>query len=207
MTISPYPCISKSPEKIAFLGHTGVGKTSLINTLFDLDWFVDPALSSTKKLQSFTGKISRTIVELDNLWTVFDTPGIGENYIADDHYFPILCEAFHSSTILAWVVQANTRAYADDQTAILKISETKLESTLYGKKHCIVVNQVDKLYPENWDVVNNKPSLEQQEVIDGKLDLVFGRFKDYLPLTSRDCVIPLSVEKLYGFNELIRFIS
>jgi hypothetical protein len=191
-------------EKIVFLGQTGAGKTSLINTLFDLQLFVDSALSSTKELYEHTGKISKRIADFEKKWVVVDTPGVGESEVADEIYFSMLCEVFHSCTVLAWVVQADTRAYSEDQLALLRLTSDK--SNFPKAKCCILVNQIDKLHPENWDIVSNQPSVEQQRLIPEKLDLVYSRFCKYFPI-ERNNIFPVSAQKIYGFERFLNVLS
>jgi uncharacterized protein len=187
-------------EEIVFLGQTGAGKTSLINTLFDLEWFVDPALSSTKELHRHTGRISKRIADQEKHWVVVDTPGVGESEVADGLYLSMLHEVFHSCKVLVWVTQANTRAYSEDQVALLKLTSDR--ANFPKAKCCILVNQIDKVHPENWDLARNRPSVEQQKLISEKLELVYSRFHKYFPV-ERDNVFPVSAQKVYGFEQFI----
>jgi uncharacterized protein len=191
-------------EKIAFLGQTGAGKTSLINTLFDLDWFIDPAISSTKELSEHKGKLSSRVSQLEKEWVVIDTPGVGESEVADESYFPMLHKTFHTSQFLVWVVQADTRAFSEDQLALLKLTSEKV--SLPTAKCCILVNQIDKLYPENWDLVCNRPSEAQQRLIPEKLDVIYSRFSKYVPVERSD-IFPVSAQKVYGFEDFVDLLS
>ena len=189
---------------LAKFGQTGTGKTSLSNTLFGLNWSTDYAVACTQTVMQHKGKIcSEFALNQDLTLQIFDTPGVGESEYADNNHFEDIQNTFHSVDVILWVVQADTRAFAEDQKALLKLTEDKQK--VPDAHYVIALNQIDRVYPENWDVFNNKPSSEQLSIISKKIDLVLKRFSSYIPIKKQN-VIPCSVLKNYGISTLVKTI-
>jgi uncharacterized protein len=190
---------------LAKFGQTGTGKTSLSNALFGLNWATDYAVACTQIVTEYQGKMLPEINEGKNLtWRLCDTPGVGESEYADEQHFLPVYETFHTAHVILWVVQADTRAFAEDQKAILKLTDNgeKIPSAHY----VIALNQIDRIYPENWDSNNNLPSPDQLLLIPEKINLVHERFARYIPIGKQN-IIPCSVARNYGLNNLVNTIS
>jgi uncharacterized protein len=192
-------------KTMAFLGLTGAGKSSLCNAMFGLKWNTDDAIACTQKVFSHEGiMITELSKDYEKEWRVLDTPGFDESGEADDHHIIENYEAFHSTDIIIWTIQSDTRAFAPDQKAIIKLTE-KGEKNPSGR--CIIaLNQIDRVYPENWDLNNNKPSPEQSSLIPSKVKLVYQRFHKYLPI-SINSIVPCSAVRSYGLHELVKLIN
>ncbi len=189
---------------LAKFGQTGTGKTSLSNALFGLNWGTDYAVACTQTVSKYEGKMLPEISQGKDLtWRLCDTPGVGESEYADDEHFEHIYETFHSADVIMWVVQADTRAFAEDQKAILKL--TKNKQKVPDAHYVIALNQIDRVHPENWDMAKNTPSTEQSSLIPEKVKLVHQRFSRYIPVEKQN-IIPCSVVKNYGLNNLVNTI-
>lgn len=173
----------KNKYKIAFFGKTGSGKSSLMNSIFNTNFGTDNVVACTKELQFFE----------DEKVIAMDTPGIGEEIISDEDYFPIYKKALNSANLIFWVFQADTRVYKTDQLALIKFEPEIKEKT----KFIILLNQVDLIGFGDWDKTFNAPSNEQNKWIDEKaLDLKIKLGK-YIPANQTE-VVPVSA--IHGYN-------
>jgi uncharacterized protein len=190
---------------LAKFGQTGTGKTSLSNALFGLNWSTDYAVACTQIVTQHEGKMLPEFSKGKDLtWRLCDTPGVGESEYADDEHFEHIYQTFHRADVILWVVQADTRAFAEDQKAILRLTNNKQK---VPKAHYVIaINQIDRVYPENWDIENNMPSPEQSSIILEKINLICERFSNYLPI-EKNQIIPCSVAQNYGLNHLVNAIS
>ncbi|MEA5603977.1 GTPase family protein [Nostoc sp. UHCC 0252] len=191
--------------KLAIFGQTGSGKTSLSNILFGLNWQTDNAVSCTQEVHQHEGKLALFSNRTSNLtWQLLDTPGVGESEVADEEHFQSVYSAFHSTDVILWVVQADTRAFAEDQKAILKLTDDLQK--LPNAHFVLALNQIDRIYPEDWDEDKNVPSHEQFSLIPEKINLVYERFHPYIPVCRQD-ILPCSVLKNYGLQNLVNILS
>lgn len=197
--------IQSSLPTLASFGQTGTGKTSLSNSLFGLNWCTDYAVACTQVVTRHEGKILSEINKGEDwTWQLCDTPGVGESEYADEEHFAQVYETFHSADVILWVIQADTRAFAEDQKALLKLTEN-------GKNrpqahYVIALNQIDRVYPENWDFVKNCPSSEQSSFIPEKINIVYERFSPYIPIRKTN-IVPCSVLLSYGLENLVNIIN
>lgn len=105
---------------ISVFGKRGVGKSSTLNTLFNLDFSTDAAVACT--VESSSKIIQNTFNDNFEAIEVIDLPGIGEGYGSDEIYMPFYEEVIPRTDTLLWITQANVRAYKHDQRMFNKIS-------------------------------------------------------------------------------------
>jgi uncharacterized protein len=190
---------------LTILGLTGAGKSSLCNALFGLNWATDDAIACTQEVQSYEGKMISLLDSNGNKeWKLLDTPGFDESGEADEHHITKNYGAFHAADIIIWTVQSDTRAFAPDQKAILKLTEKNQK--IPSARYVIALNQIDRIYPENWNFERNEPSQEQISLIPSKVELVYERFHKYLPI-SIDSIIPCSALRGYGLRDIVKSID
>lgn len=190
---------------LAIFGQTGAGKTSLSNVLFGLNWRTDDAVACTQTVSEHSGTIAASFNQGKSFhWRLLDTPGVGESEEADDVHFQQLYNSFQNANVILWVVQADTRAFREDQESILRLTDNGQK---IPKTHFVMaINQIDKVHPENWDTVNNAPSSEQSSLIPEKINLVHKRFSPYIPIQAQH-IIPCSAMKGYGLANLVNVIN
>jgi uncharacterized protein len=190
---------------LAIFGRTGTGKTSLSNALFGLNWLTDDAVACTQNIHQHEGKIISSINgEKLPEWRLLDTPGIGESEEADKKHFPQLYKSFRSVNVILWAVQADTRAFKEDQEALLRLTDNR--RTIPEAHFVLALNQIDRVYPENWNVQSNAPSIEQFSLIPEKVNLVYERFSPYIPIAKQH-IIPCCAKRKYGLENLVKSIN
>lgn len=103
----------KKPFKVSVMGQTGVGKTSLINALFETDFETDPVRPCTKEVQSH-------VVESDDGTKLefFDLPGLGEAGPVNQKYIDEYIDKVEQSDVIIWAIHADIRSVAQDEKAL-----------------------------------------------------------------------------------------
>ena len=101
------------PFVVSIMGQTGVGKTSLINALFNTKLRVDAVRPTTKEIERVTIKNAKghTII-------FCDMPGIGESEHADSVYLAEYRKQLLESDIVIWAIHADNRATVFDVQTI-----------------------------------------------------------------------------------------
>lgn len=187
----------KNTVNVAFFGRTGVGKTSTINNLFNLNWKVAHGKAATKEL-------TKKVVEIETKdqvckVLVIDTPGFGESTSVD--YTSCHKEAAQMADCIFWLYQADVRYFSTDQKALLNVRPLVSERASFF----IGLNHVDLIHPQNWDSKANMPSMEQRKNILLKSDIVLEKLKRYLPPQSVP-VIPYSAKCKYNLELILEKI-
>lgn len=140
----------RAPLKISIMGQTGVGKTSLINALFNANLKVDPVRSTTKEIDTpFIFK------SLDNELWFYDLPGIGESNKTDNDYLEKYKQMLRQSDIVLWAIHADSRSYVYDHDALQKIFESvdpRLQAQLMSRI-TFLLTKADLLTPAPWYLV------------------------------------------------------
>ncbi|MBN3064891.1 GTPase family protein [Pectobacterium aquaticum] len=137
---------------IGIMGKTGVGKSSLCNTLFQGE--VSPVSdNSACTRQALTFRLSsgqRSILFVD-------LPGVGESEDRDRDYAALYQHWLPRVDIVLWLLKADDRALSIDQHVYRTVIGER-----YRDKILFVLNQVDKLEPSHeWDWDAQQPSLNQ----------------------------------------------
>lgn len=103
----------KKPFKVSVMGQTGVGKSSLINALFETDFETDPVRPCTRKVQSH-------VVESEDGTKLefFDLPGIGEAGPVNQKYIDEYIDKVEQSDTIIWALHADVRSVAQDEKAL-----------------------------------------------------------------------------------------
>jgi len=142
------------PPRIAVMGKAGVGKTTTINELFNMDWTISHAAAGTREPRTEYFDLTSDVKV-----AVIDMPGLGEDLDADIKYFAMYQDLMPNVDVVLWIVQANARDLSEDQRILKEVVSTGSRETL--KRVVIGLNQVDKIGPGNWDEKLNYPSPDQ----------------------------------------------
>lgn len=140
----------EKPLSAAIFGQTGVGKSSLINSIFGTNFAVDDVRPCTKSPQSHQARD-----ESGNEIIFWDLPGIGESEDADRSYLDMYLAIAKSSDVIFWAFQADTRSVGVDTAAFKHITaQLKAQSNQqyvdFISKVCVVMTKVDAVSEDSW---------------------------------------------------------
>lgn len=191
------------PHTIVFLGKTGVGKTTTINHLFDLDWNTDNVVACTKKPQV----ANIYIVNNDYKYKirVVDLPGIGESIEEDLRYMKFYRQWVAQANTIVWITQADTRAYKRDQIFLKKLlglcSSSISIILALNKIDCLEVKKNQE--PFNFNTC--LPSVDQKKMIQEKIEDIYQVFSNVISpkiLFNKDQIIAYTCIYNWGLNDL-----
>src|SRR5713226_9256006 len=108
-----------APLVASVMGQTGVGKSSLINAIFNTHLKTDPIRPCTKEIERVVlkGKSEH------ELW-FYDLPGIGESDKADTQYLTMYKQMLADSDIVFWAIHADNRSVAFDLDALHRLLDS-----------------------------------------------------------------------------------
>lgn len=180
--------------RIAILGKTGVGKSSLCNALFGADTAsVNDVEACTRTLQEITLQTGSKKIHL------VDVPGVGENRERDKEYFKLYSDILPEMDVVLWLIKADDRSYSNEQTFFENLIKPHIEQ---GKKFFFVISQADKTNPVrgwNWD--KHLPSDEQIANLERKKEDIKRTFSYY----GRS-IVAISAEEEYNLSILMATI-
>lgn len=138
---------SSKPLTVAIMGQTGVGKTSLLNALFDTSLQVGDVRPTTRVPEPVTvpGSTGHPL-------TFWDMPGLGESAHADQAYLAMYRQKLSASDVVLWAIHADSRSTLLDASALdamLAGSSAALRRTLISKM-TFVLTKVDLITPPPW---------------------------------------------------------
>lgn len=169
------------PFKISIMGQTGVGKSSLLNALFNIKLQTDNIKPCTKEIEIH--KIKN--VENAEIW-FYDLPGIGESVEADDKYLLMYLEKIKECDIVLWALNSGNRSITFDLIAIKKLIsliKNKKEQVEIFNKILIVLTKVDQIIPPPWIISKKKeecdfsPDLEALNIIENKKKYYYSELR------------------------------
>lgn len=189
---------------VCFIGRTGNGKSSLINSLWNTGFTTDSLVSCTKQLVSAT-IMSEEILGYEAI-CVYDTPGIGE--FSSDSVYERYYE--HAVSIADCIVLVTTFDRTDAPAQRLLMRLRRHINNKKNVRFVIALNHIDsrvitdsESHYEPWNDEINMPSDKCLENIQERISLLNEKFKDkFLPFQ----VIPVCAVRDYGIEELKKSI-
>ena len=183
-------CLEKEQVNILLVGGTGVGKSSTINALFDIDGVNNTSVikakigigpnPETKLIQSY--KLNENIV-------IWDTPGLGESISADilnsREINKLLRKETESGSYLIDLVLVVFDGSSRDYSETLQI--VKIALGAIGDKERIIfgINRTDMiLQGYGWDYENSRPKEELKPFIEKKINYITNLLKSELNIDS-----------------------
>lgn len=196
---------------VAIIGKAGVGKTTTINNLFDVDDFVAEVLSFEQKghigdVRRGTTKAIRKRFDLKigiGL-DIIDLPGLGDDIRRDKEFEEIYRQILPQCDIVLYVLKADNRTLGEDERILQNIVLPSCDK----KKIIIAVNQVDILGENeglHWDTRINLPDERQEILIKTKQKNIAAMFSEDLDVEA-DKIVCYSAIKRYHLLELLHSI-
>lgn len=196
---------------VAIIGKAGVGKTTTINNLFDVDDFVAEVLSFEQK--GYIGDVRRGTtkairkrfdLKIGIGLDIIDLPGLGDDIRKDKEFEEIYRQILPKCDIVLYVLKADNRTLGEDERILQNIVLPSCDK----KKIIIAVNQVDILGENeglHWDTRINLPDERQEELINVKQKDIATMFSEDLGVEA-DKIVCYSAIKRYHLLELLHSI-
>lgn len=187
------------PYNICFLGRTGNGKSSLINSLFGTALMTDPLIPCTKILSTST--ILTTEVTGFNAISAYDTPGIGE--FSESEPYQLYYQYAVSKANCIVLVTTLDRTDAPAQRLLMSL-KTFIDERR-KPKFIIALNHIDSRVTVNckddqvWDDLSNSPTELRMNQISERQQIIKDKYSDkFLPFE----VVPVCALRGYGIDVL-----
>lgn len=186
--------LKKQELNIMFVGATGVGKSSTINAIFDMEiakvgYSVEPETDTIQKY------------EIDNI-VLWDTPGLGDSPEKDKTYALQIANALKERDADGNLLVDEVVILIDGSNRDMKTAYEVIENVIIpyiGEKDRIViaVNQCDMaLKGRYWNYDENRPEAQLSSFLDEKVNSVKERI-----LSSTGMITsPVYYSALYQYN-------
>jgi uncharacterized protein len=189
--------IKRESLTVSVMGQTGVGKSSLINSLFGTDLPTDPVRPGTTQIMKHEvqGKFGHKVV-------FYDLPGLGESSQGDRVWIPQYQQHLRESDIVIWAVLADSRSFKYDLTTLATvINGLNQEQQVYFLSRIVfVLTKTDLLTdpqtPVHWSLV--KQGVDESFFLpDKNLSNLIQRKEDYFREVFIDPFKPLIKARTY----------
>lgn len=186
------------PPNIAFIGRTGVGKSSTLNALFNAGLKVHNTRPSTKKPKII--RVETVKKRGKGVLHFYDMPGVGESKKMDKKHLETYKKVLADCDLAVWVLSEDDRDLAFDEQFI----EQFIDNNNLGLASRLVIgiNKVDRIEPNNWNNKYNLPSREQEHAISDRVAYVREVLGRVLPEITKDRVVAYSAKQHYRLAEL-----
>jgi len=148
--LEQFKSIIHRPFKVSIIGQTGVGKSSLLNALFNLNLKTDAVKPCTKEIEEIpiTNPQGHTLL-------FYDLPGIGESTEADEQYLQSYRTHLLESDVVLWAIHGDNRSVTFDLESLHKLMSSfdKAQHAQLMSKLTFVLTKTDLLYPPPWFLV------------------------------------------------------
>jgi predicted GTPase len=138
---------SGKPLTIAIMGQTGVGKSSLLNTMFGSRLRVGDVRPTTKVPEPVTvpGSTGHHL-------TVWDMPGLGESARSDHAYLAMYRDKLSESDVVLWAIHADSRSTLSDASALdaMLAGSSAAQRRALVSKMTFILTKADLITPPPW---------------------------------------------------------
>lgn len=189
------------PPKIAVIGKAGVGKTTTINSLFNVEWHTSETITGTTKVQMETFDF-----EGNSKLTIIDMPGLGDSKANDKEFIEIYKKMLPSVDVIFYIIQADDRGLGEDERIIKEVI-SKCGNNIC-KNFVIGINKVDLLGKNidlKWNNFSNLPSEEQENYIKKKCEETIKRLSKATDVKEK-AITYFSATKCYNLYSVLNTI-
>lgn len=188
--------LRRKPLTIGVVGVSGVGKSTLVNTMCNTDLPTSPTVACTREFESQDVSITVRGGAVEGYRTklrVVDAPGLGESVEQDPAYLEMYRSELPKCDVVLWLSAARNRAIALEQQYLAELVGVN-DRIVFG------LSQVDLVDPLDWNTEVNLPSGEQagnmQEICRDRAD----RFSRTIGATVE--FVPVSAGRRYNLQPL-----
>lgn len=190
---------NEPPPRFAFIGETGVGKSSTLNALFNAGCEVSHIEACTQVVKGVEVDVDE-VGGMKGILLAYDVPGLGESRLKHREHLELYEKVLKEVDVALWILDAQNRAIASVQESLIKIQEINpnlLERMVFA------LNKVDLVYPGEsaWHQLANIPSEEQEKNITGRIHDVKKKIREVIP-HWRGTVIGYSANRRYNLPQL-----
>ena len=178
--------------KVGIFGKTGVGKSSLCNSLFGKE------ICEISDVEACTRQPKEVFLNMGNQkgLKLIDVPGVDESRDRDEEYAKLYASLLPELDLVLWLIKSDDRALASDESFYKNIVKPHIDE---GKAFFFVLNQVDKIEPfREWDEDRHEPGPKQFQNIHKKINDVSAFFG-----VAASKVIPVSANEKYNLSKLV----
>lgn len=191
---------NEPPPRFAFIGETGVGKSSTLNALFNAGLEVSHIEACTQTVRGVEVS-TNSVAGVNGALVAYDMPGLGESQLKQKEHIALYEQVLKDVDVALWILDAQNRAIASVQQYLER--ELRSIHPRLLERMVIALNKVELVYPgENaWHPLANLPSEEQEKNIKGRIHDVKRKIREVLP-NWRGRIIGYSAHKRYNLPQL-----
>ena len=207
------------PAKLIGIGQTGVGKTELLKSIFNIKrGSIDAEKESYNRIieKLETGAVksvtkdffSFSVKSKEGLIVQFtDGPGLGECRELEQKYLEMWVNEIPKHDMLYWVLDGSSRDVGHIQENMKYI----LDKTGYRNKLVVVLNKIDQiLLPQEleikgivgWDTNYNQPTKSLLKLINQRTEDIIDKLTDYVDI-KREQIVICSARKRWNHGEVL----
>lgn len=191
---------NEPPPRFAFIGETGVGKSSTLNALFNAGLEVSHIEACTQIARGIEVSFDE-VKGINGALIAYDMPGLGESRLKQREHIALYEKILKEVDVALWILDGQNRQIASVQEYL----EDELQSINPEllERMVIALNKVDLVYPgeTDWHPLANLPSEEQEENIKGRIRDVKRKIYEVIP-NWRGKIIGYSANKRYNLPQL-----
>lgn len=166
--------------KIAFIGFTGVGKSTTLNALFNAGRETSAVRACTQKEAPIIGNVEKFTGSKGSV-IIYDMPGLGEDVYKDQQHFETYRKVLPVVDVVVWMFHTGDRAMTPMQEALAGL--IKYLGSDFSNKLMFAINKADAIAPGEsaWNQKLNAPSQEQRRNITDLESYVREKIRQIMP--------------------------